>query len=395
MPRSSHPILVVDDDPMILKILKVTLGNAGFDVVVTTDPEEALAFAREREFAVVVSDQQMPTMMGSELLSQIAILQPEATRILITGVRSLESFVDAVNRGELFRFVTKPWVRAEMLATMQNAIQRYELVHAKAQLERQTQLLNQELAAANARLEQQVQELEHQRQLLERSKAALHHNFDRSLELCHRILSIFHPHLGAKTKAVVHLCQQMAETGLFAPEQKHVLLVSAWLHDVGLTGLPRELATGNQQNPEAFPGDSRQILLEHPIYGQTLASFVDHLQAVGETVRTHHERFDGSGYPDGLSGTQIPWTARCLAVADYYVSSDLSHEQITEELLSQSGRAFDPEAVRLLLRCQLEPASRSHRSLDSWHSALPVNRGLYGPAGKFVSEAPEALSENL
>jgi response regulator RpfG family c-di-GMP phosphodiesterase len=374
---------------MILKILRVTLGNAGFDVVVTTDPEEALALARQREFAVVVSDQQMPSMMGSELLSQIAIIQPEATRILITGVRSLESFVDAVNRGELFRFVTKPWVRAEMLATMQNAIQRYELVHAKAQLERQTQLLNQELASANARLEQQVQELEHQRQQLDRSKVALHHSLDRSLELCHRILSLFHPHLGAKTKTVVRLCQQMAEVGGFDPEQKHILFVSAWLHDIGLAGLPSNLSAGDQQNPGTFPPEIRNLLLEHPIYAQTIASFVDHLQSVGETVRAHHERFDGSGYPDGAAGSAIPWTARCLAVADYYVSSELPHDRITEELLALSGSAFDPEAVRLFLRCQLETPSRHGRqaSPDSWHSPLPVNRGVYTATGSVDNNA--------
>lgn len=88
MSATRHTLLVVDDDPMILKILQVMLTNVGFDVVTTTEPEQALSLARQRDFAVVISDQQMPSMFGSELLSQIAVLQPQATRILITGVRS-------------------------------------------------------------------------------------------------------------------------------------------------------------------------------------------------------------------------------------------------------------------------------------------------------------------
>ncbi len=391
MSATRHTLLVVDDDPMILKILQVMLTNVGFDVVTTTEPEQALSLARQRDFAVVISDQQMPSMFGSELLSQIAVLQPQATRILITGVRSLESFVDAVNRGELFRFVTKPWVRAEMLATVQNAIQRYELVHAKAMLEKQTQALNLELAEANKRLALQVQELERQSNQLERSRTALQHNFDRSLELCHRILSIFHPQLGAQTKAVVRLCQRMADVGMFTAEQKHVLIVSAWLHDIGLTGMVRELAAGDQQNPRSFPPDSRQILLDHPIYSQTLASFVDHLQAVGETVRAHHERFDGSGYPDGLVGTAIPWTARCLAAVVHYVASDLPHDKVTEELIAQSGKAFDPEAVQLLLRCQLEPAMRPGKTVlpEDWHAHMPNPSGTYSATGT-IEHTPAA-----
>jgi response regulator RpfG family c-di-GMP phosphodiesterase len=110
----------------------------------------------------------------------------------------------------------------------------------------------------------------------------------------------------------------MADTEHFSEEEKHVLRASAWLCDLGLIGVPRELMRVFRQNPDRLGERDLNSLHSHPIYSQTLASHVDSRPAVGETIRAHHERFDGKGFPDGLSGARIPWTARCLAVAVWF-----------------------------------------------------------------------------
>src|SRR5690606_34965834 len=79
-------------------------------------------------------------------------------------------------------------------------------------------------------------------------------------------------------------------------------------------------------------------------------SHIDSRAAVGETVRAHHERFDGTGFPDGRAGTEIPWTARCLAVAVHFIECGLPKAQAVEHITSESGKALDPEAVRLFLK---------------------------------------------
>jgi response regulator RpfG family c-di-GMP phosphodiesterase len=380
-----HSVLVIDDESAILKMLGVLVARAGHDPVVTTSTTEALRLVRERTFAVVISDYNMPEMTGAEILHRIAIIQPNASRILITGVRSLEVVTEAVNSGDIFRFLTKPWVSAEMLATLQNAIQRYELLTAKEDLEATTLKLNSQLAEANLRLGQQVRELQVQKQELDASRAALRTNFDHSMELCRRILSTFNPLLGKQSKAAVTICESLAEPPSFSPEERHALIVSAHLYDIGLTGVPHEYTQAAVLGDIAdLPPEIQHLVKNHTIYGQTLASFVDSLKSVGETIRSHHERFDGAGYPDGLAREMIPWSARCLAVVAFYVSCGEGHTEAIESIMAQSGTTFDPEAVRLFLRhSQAKPPPNHVREVlvDELSPGMRLATGVYSPMG--------------
>jgi HD-GYP domain-containing protein (c-di-GMP phosphodiesterase class II) len=284
-----------------------------------------------------------------------------------------------------------------MLATVRNAVQRYEILVENQRLNDETRALNGQLETANHRLQEQVETLERQKRELETSRTALRSNLDRSLELCHRILSTFDPVLGRRTRSVVSLCEAMAANGPFTAEEKHVLVVSAWLHDIGLTGVPHEAARYACTDPSKLPEDIQRIVRDHPIYGQTLASFIDNLRSVGDTIRAHHERFDGAGYPDGLAREAIPWTARCLAVADYYAGSATSHEETVERLLQLSGSAFDPEAVRVFLRAN--PRSHALRSykevtLAELSPGMELAKGIYTPTGLLLIAEGQRLDES-
>jgi response regulator RpfG family c-di-GMP phosphodiesterase len=339
----------------------------------------------------------MDEMLGLDLLQEIRLLQPLSSRVLVTGVRSLEVVVDAINRGEIFRFVAKPWMRAEMLATVGNAVQRYEMLCENQRLNEETRVLNGQLGEANGKLHEQVVTLEQQKRELEESRAALRSNLDRSLELCHRLLSTFDPVLGRQTRMVVSLCEAMTASAQFTPEEKHVLIVSAWLHDIGLAGLPHDASRYHGSDPRKLPNEIGRIVRDHPIYGQTLASFVENLRSVGDTIRAHHEYFDGSGYPDGLARESIPWTARCLTVADYYAGSTTSHDETVDRILQLSGRLFDPEAVRIFLRAN--PNSSAPRpfrevTLAELSPGMELARGIYSPTGLLLIAEGQRLDES-
>lgn len=397
MNKSSYSILSVDDDPIILKVLEDLVTRAGYHSMTTISGEEALHLAVDRKFAVIIADHNMPDMMGSELLSRIARIQPSASRILITGIKSLDIVTSAVNSGEIFRFVTKPWISAEMIATLHNAVQRYELIESNRSLEKTTQELNERLSVANFQLERQLKELEAGKKEIDISHEALKTNFSRSLELCQRILTTFNPLLGEQAKAATRICQLMAQTHYFNEEQKHVLDVSARLYDIGLTAVPHGFMSSVQNNSEDMSPELKTVFLNHTIHGQTLASFVDLLKPVGETIRAHHERFDGTGFPDGLAGEMIPWTARCLAVVVYYVTCGLPQEQAVDRILEQSGTAFDPDATRLFLKCaQATPLPRLVREVmvDELDVGMQLASGIYSPTGVLLVAEGYHLDEN-
>lgn len=397
MNSAKHYILCIDDDPLILKVLEDLVTRAGYEPVSTTSGEVAIRMASEKQFAVVIADHNMPDMMGAELLSRFAQLQPPASRILITGIKSLEIVTAAVNNGEIFRFVTKPWISAEMIATLHNAVQRYDLIISNRELEKTTKDLNQKLSSANAQLDQQIRELESDRKQIDEAHEALKMNFSRSLELCQRMLTTFNPLLGEQAKAATKICQIMADTHYFNDEQKHVLDVSARLFDIGLTAVPSGFVASVQNNAEDLSPELKQVFENHTIHGQTLASFVDSLRPVGETIRAHHERYDGTGFPDGLAGEMIPWTARCLAVVVYYVTCGLPHEEAVDRVLELSGSAFDPDAVRLFLRCaQATPLPKLVKEVmvDELTVGMQLASGIYSPTGVLLVAEGYHLDEN-
>jgi response regulator RpfG family c-di-GMP phosphodiesterase len=394
-PLASPSLLIVDDEPIVLAALKETLEREKYHVVATTSAVKALEILRDREFAVIISDQRMPEMMGLDFLIESKKLRPLCSRILITAVLSLPTIVDAINKGEIFRFVAKPWLREELTATVKNAINRYELITKNEQLTAEANRLNQQLTIANAALEAQVKNLESQKRELDKANRELATSYEHSLDLCCRILATYDPLLGGQTKAMVEISRKMADTDHFNEDERHVLRASAWLCDIGLIGVPRELLRTFRSAPERLSERDLTTLHSHPIYSQTLASFVDTRAAVGETIRAHHERFDGKGYPDGLSGLSIPWTARCLAVAVWFVECGLPKDQAIEGVVAESGRALDPEAVRLFLKVthllQL-PRQVKEILLDELQPGMVLANGLYSPHGLLLVGEGQTLS---
>jgi response regulator RpfG family c-di-GMP phosphodiesterase len=350
--------------------------------------EGALELLRSHRFALIISDQKMPGMLGTELLAEAKRLQPHSSRILITGMLSADTVINAINQGEIFRFLAKPWLRAELLATVTNAVARYELISSNANLQMQTAQLNEQLEA-------KLEELGAKKKALDAANAALQTNFDHSLELCYRIINTFYPLLGQHTKQVVEICQRMVESGHFSEEEERVLIASAWLHDIGLVGFERSLLHRFFSTPESLTDDDRKLLQQHSIYGQALATFVDQLTGVGETIRAHHERFDGGGYPDGLAGEMIPRTARCLAVAVHFVECGVPKDSAMQGILRQSGTAFDPEAVRLFLRSI--PSSEVPRTMrevlvEELSPGMKLATGIYSPSGLLLMGEGQELN---
>jgi response regulator RpfG family c-di-GMP phosphodiesterase len=411
-----HHVLVVDDEEVVLLALRDTLIREGYHVTTAANGAEALARLKDHVYSVVITDQQMPMLTGLEFLSQVKEVQPDATRILITAVLNLATVIDSINKGEIFRFIVKPWLREELLVTVKNAVQRHELICKNQMLQVATFAMNEKLAKLNASLEEQLAREADQNAELERLNLALRENLERSVELCLKTMQTFYPTLGSQARRVYELCRTMAEGLHLSPEESQTLEVSAWLHDIGLVGVPRQLikrwegsvngiddsfpaARENMSIPLTDPiltAAEWAVIEQHPVLGEELAGFVHPLKDVGKVIRAHHERFDGTGYPDGLSGDRIPWLGRLLAVAVAYAESKLDGPGTVEMIKQRRGSAFDPEAVRAFLRCLPQatlPRRQREVKLSDLRPGMVLAQGIYNASGTLLIPDGQRLTE--
>ncbi|HEX7654265.1 MAG TPA: response regulator, partial [Verrucomicrobiae bacterium] len=275
--KSTDPILVVDDEKIFLSALLQTLQRNGYDVVACSSPLDALAEIRKRKFSVIISDQLMPELTGLELLGQARQIQPFATRVLATAVLNLDTVIAAINKGEIFRFIIKPWLHEEFIATLNNALQRYQLICQNAHLQSATQTMNAQLVDLNRSLEQQLQVTAQQNKKLEELNSALETNLFRSIELCVHTMQTFYPSLGTQSRRVHQLCHHMGKLAKLSPDEQRALEGAAFLHDIGLVGIPRQIIRRWQENPELLSDPERALIEQHPILGQELAQFVSQL----------------------------------------------------------------------------------------------------------------------
>lgn len=378
--NSTDPILVVDDEPASLALLQDDLEREGFKTVCFTEPERALEEIHKQKFSVIMADQRMPKLSGLELLAQAREIQPFTARILITGVLQLNTVIDAINKGEVFRFVVKPWLREELLATVKNGLHRYELMCRNEHLRQATQSMNGQLVDLNRSLEQQIKLVAQKNEQLAELNSAMERNLNRSIELCVHTMQTFYPTLGNQARRVYQLCQSISQILELNTEDNRTLRTSAWLYDIGLVGVPRQIIKHWQEESETLDEAEKALVEQHPILGQELAVFGGHLDRVGEIIRAHHENFDGTGYPDQLLGSNIPWLARLLAVAVAYASSSLPDAETVEKIKADSGSAFDPEAVRAFLRAQtvaVIPRKERQVMLADLRPGMVLAKGIY------------------
>ncbi len=392
----AHRILVVDDEEIVLVALRETLRREGYHVVTALNPLQALDLLKQGPFSVILTDQQMPQLTGLEFLGQVKQIQPDATRILITAVLSLNTVIDAINKGEIYRFVVKPWLREELLATVRNAVQRYELICRHAVLQATTLAMNEKLAGLNQSLEEQVRRVAEQNQELEKLNQALKANLEQSVQLCLKTMETFYPTLGSQARRVSEICRAMAAGLELSAEEHQTLEISSLLHDIGLVGVPRNLIRRWQHDPASLEEAERILIEQHPVLGEELTGFVHHLGRVGPTIRAHHERFDGGGYPDRLVGDDIPWLGRLLAVAVGYAESNYNSRDTLEAIKLASGSQFDPDAVRALLRTLPKatvPAREREVLLSELRPGMVLAKGIYTANGLLLAAEGQLLSE--
>jgi response regulator RpfG family c-di-GMP phosphodiesterase len=328
-------ILVVDDEPEIRGVLCDLLG-AEYECVAAASAEDALDQLSAREFNLIISDITMSGMSGLEMIPHVSAQAPDAVVIMISGLQTIESAIEALRVGA-FDYIMKPFDLRQVEAAVKRALEHHELLSAKRRYESHLAEL---VKQRTGELDQALNSLEEAyRSTLKALTAALE---TRDAET--------HGH----SERVVTFSLRLGREYGLTKEQLVALEFGSLLHDIGKIGVPDSIL----RKPAQLSESEWVSMREHPLHGQAILREIEFLEGAARVVAQHHEKWDGSGYPLGLAGEAIDLNARIFAVADAFdaITSDRvyragkSYEEALAELERWAGRQFDPKVVEAFRR---------------------------------------------
>ncbi len=355
---ASPTLLFVDDEPGILSALRRLFRPHGYRIFIAESGAAGLQILEKETIDLVISDMRMPEMDGATFLKQVRSRWPQVMRVLLTGYADITSTVAAINEGEIYRYVAKPWDDNEIVSIVREATARQRLESENRRLTALTQAQNEELKALNASLEQKVAErtaeLRQALSFVEQSHGELKKAFLTSVQVFAGVIELRSGPVGSLTaghgRRVAEQARSVAKRmGLPDAEVQNIMLAGL-LHDIGKLGLPDELL-GKAYN--TLSGEQRALVMKHPVIGQNILMGIEKFKDAALLVRHHHECYDGSGYPDRLAGIAIPQGARILSVVNEYdslqigtlVQRPLKASEALSFLVENRGKRYDPVAV--------------------------------------------------
>ena len=351
-------LLIVDDDKAVLQALN-RLFCRQYDVVLCSGAEEALNYLQQHSADLIISDMRMPGINGAELLKQCNEKYPDMIRFLLTGYADLESAIKAVNEGNIYRYIAKPWDNDQLRAMVAEAIDLRDLRYANQRLNAHVAEQNAELERLNQELQYKYQQKEQQagtaEEQLREAYRTLRQEFNGMVHLLVRIVEARNGEEPGSSEKLARLAKSFAEFAGLQGEQIQDVYYAALLRNLGKVQLPDALLN---KSIGLLSTAEKQAYARFPLYGQVALSMLAPLQNVAVIIRNHMELYNGKGFPDRLAANAIPRLSRMLRiVSDYadlqhehnFLGAALSEERVREYLLKMAGQRYDRELVDIFL----------------------------------------------
>jgi putative two-component system response regulator len=305
-------VLFVDDEQNILNTVEREFSNVPVRLLTCSSAEEAMKIIKDNEIAVIVSDNLMPGITGIDFLAWAKNTSPESMRILMTGHADLPTAISAINRGEVYRFITKPWDTKELIDIVLDSINKYRIIVSLK-------------SADEAKLLSLAQTVE-----------------------------LKDPYTKGHCERVASFSIMIADAMGLNEDIKQLIKYGSWLHDCGKIGVPEDIL----KKPGRLDRDQFEIVKKHCQWGADVVQKARLHDTVLKIALYHHEKYNGTGYPCGLAADNIPFEARIVAIADTFdaITTDRPYrkkypeDKAVELIRSEKNISFDPVLVDIFIK---------------------------------------------
>ena len=321
-------LLVVDDETSVRELLAEGLDMFGYEALTAADAEAAFEIVKQADIDLVLTDIEMPGEDGMKLLARIKSHDADLDVIMVTGVVDTHTAIRAIRQGAC-DYLTKPFNLDEVQIVIERTLEKRRLI------------------------EDNRAHQEHLEELVAERTQQLKDSYESTLQALVTALDFRDNETQGHSSRVVEYAVQVAEVMQVADLDMTTIRWGAILHDVGKIGVPDQVLL----KPDKLDSDEWELMRQHPEMGYRMLQHIAFLQPALDIVFSHQERYDGTGYPRGLKGEEIPLGARIFAVVDTFDAmtsnrpyrAALTIQDARDEILEFAGTQFDPKVAEAFL----------------------------------------------
>ena len=358
--KYKHSILIVDGEDSTHDAFKRILADGEYEIHTAGNGAEGLhkLHTTQKPYSLIISDQKTPMMSGVQFFSQAKDIFPDAVRILLTGQADTGVVSDAIDKGWVNLYITKPWNEEELLLHIKQSFSKMEILQENKRLIELIKQKNEKLLkltkAFEKKTKDKTEDLLAQTEKLKESYKKSQMILDGIVKTLSKIIETRDPYTSGHEDQVAEIACKIAKEMKLTEEQISAIHIAATLHDIGKISVPSEILT----KPGRLTDLEREMIKTHSKVANDLLLNIEFPYPIAEIIFQHHERMDGSGYPRGLKGDNIAIEARIIGTADVLDAMAsyrpyrpaLGVDAAIEEIIKFSGITYDPAVVDACLK---------------------------------------------
>ena len=352
-------VLFVDDETSILHSLKRRFRKTEWNIFTAENGFDGLEILKQEKIDVVVSDMKMPEMSGAEFLTQVAENYPKTVRILMTGYADIESAAEAINKGRIFGYISKPWNDEDLQKTIERGLEITFLERERDELLVLSQQQNEKLKNFNQELEIEVkrrtEELEQTAAFLDKTLNELKGAYNSTIDVFSGLIELRGGKRAGLARRVAQHAKELANSLGISEKGTNDIYLAALLHNIGLIGMADDIISSPYSR---LSMSEQKRFKEHPLLGEASLMSIPPLHQAAKYIRHHCEHEDGSGFPDGVSGNQIEVGAKVIGVISkfdeftlgFMTGREETNEAAAKYLTENVGTKFNKKVVETFLK---------------------------------------------